>query len=117
MHNQETEEELLGILQRIKEKQVIVEGKRDKKVLCLLGFEDVITIEKGIYETAEALKKKETVVLTDFDPEGREIAKKLNLVLQYLGYKIDRETRRKVGLMFHRMNIRKIEELRGVFNE
>ena len=114
MNTQVIEEELLKLLKENKEKQVIVEGKRDKKVLCLLGFEKTLTINKGIYETTEKLKEKEVLILTDFDPEGKKIASKLNKILQSLGYKIDKETRRKIGFMFTRLKIRKIEELRSV---
>ena len=116
MNNQEVEEELLKILKENKEKQVIVEGKRDKRVLCLLGFKKIITLNKGIYETTEELKEKEILILTDFDPEGKKIASELNRILQSLSYKVDRETRRKIGFMFTRLKIRKIEELRGVFH-
>jgi 5S rRNA maturation endonuclease (ribonuclease M5) len=117
MFIQETEDKLLEILDKNKEKQVIVEGKRDKKVLCLLGFNKILTINKGLYETVERLKEKEVLILTDFDHEGKIIAKKLNLFLQSLGYKVDKETRRKIGFMFSRLKIRKIEELRGVLYE
>ncbi len=115
MNTQEVEEELLKLLKENKEKQVIVEGKRDKNVLCLLGFKKILTINKGIYETTEKLKEKEVLILTDYDPEGRKIAKKLNSILQPQRYKVDRETRRKIGFMFTRLKIRKIEELRSVF--
>jgi len=107
-------EELLNILENVKDKQVIVEGKRDKKVLCSLNFTDIITIEKGIYETTESLKEKEVLILTDYDSEGKQIAKKLNNFLQHLGYKVDKETRRKIGFLFTKLKIKKIEELRGV---
>jgi len=115
MNNREVEEELLKLLKENNDKQVIVEGKRDKKVLCSLGFTDILTISQGIYETAEKVSKKEVLVLTDFDAEGRNIAKKLNRFLQALGYKVDIQTRRKVGFMFTKLKIKKIEELRGVF--
>jgi 5S rRNA maturation endonuclease (ribonuclease M5) len=117
MNTQEVEEELIELLKKNKEKQVIVEGKRDKRVLCLLGFKKILTLNKGIYETTEELKEKEVIILTDYDPEGKKIASKLNRILQPLGYKVNKETRRKIGLMFTRLKIRKIEELRGVLNE
>ena len=116
MLRKEIEDELFDLLGKIREEQVIVEGKRDKNALCLLGFKHVVTINRGIYETAEKIKGKRIIILTDFDSEGREIAKKLNLFLQSLGFRVDRETRRKLGLLFTRLKIRKIEELRGVFN-
>jgi 5S rRNA maturation endonuclease (ribonuclease M5) len=114
MNNREIEE-LLEILEENKDKQVIVEGKRDKKALCLFGFNKVLTISSGLYETVERIEEKEILVLTDFDNEGKKIAKKLNLFLQSLDYKVDRETRRKIGFMFAKLRIKKIEELRGVF--
>ncbi|MFH1473769.1 MAG: toprim domain-containing protein [Candidatus Aenigmatarchaeota archaeon] len=117
MLNQEIEEQLFKILEEIKDRQVIVEGKRDKEALCLFGFTKIITINRGLYETAEDIRGKEVIVLTDFDAAGKEIAKKLNIFLQSLGYKVDRETRREIGFLFTRMKIRKIEELRGVKNE
>ena len=110
-------EELLELLKKNKDRQVIVEGKRDKKVLCSLDFTNVITINKGLYETVEILKENEVLLLTDFDSEGRQIAKKLNIFLQHLGYKVDKEARRKIGLMFAKLKIKKIEELRGVLYE
>jgi 5S rRNA maturation endonuclease (ribonuclease M5) len=114
MLRKEIEEELFDLLEKVKEEQVIVEGKRDKEVLCSLGFTNITTINKGLYETAEDIRGKEVLVLTDFDSEGRKIAKKLNLFLQSFGHKVDRETRRKLGFMFTRLKIKKIEELRGV---
>lgn len=114
MHRKETEEELFALLDKIKDERVIVEGKRDKNALCLLGFNKIQEINKGIYETAEKIKENRVIILTDFDSEGREIAKKLNLILQSLGHSVDKETRRKLGLLFTRLKIRKIEELRGV---
>ena len=114
MNNQEIEEKLFRILKDVKDEQVIVEGKRDRKALCLFGFTRITTIEKGLYETVEDIKAKKVIILTDFDPEGRKIARKLNLFLQSHGCKVDTETRRKIGFMFTKLKIKKIEELRGV---
>ncbi len=117
MTTQETEEELLKLLQENTDKLVIVEGKRDKEALCSLGFQKIITLNKGIYETTEQIKEKEVLILTDFDSEGKQIARKFNLILQSLGYKTEKQTRRRIGLMFTKLRIRKIEELRGVYHE
>jgi len=117
MFRKEIREKLLDLLKELKNKLVIVEGKRDKNVLCSLGFKKVITINKGIYETTEKIKDKEVLILTDFDKEGKQIAKKLNLFLLSHENKVDKQSRRKIGLMFARLRIKKIEELRGVFHE
>ena len=114
MHRQEVIEELTKLLHENNQKQAIVEGKRDRIALCSFGFTKIIEINKGIYETTERLKEKTVLILTDFDREGREIAKKFNEILPPLGYKVDKQTRRKIGLMFTKLKIRKIEELRGV---
>jgi len=65
-----------------------------------------------LYETAEKLAGKEVLVLTDFDKEGKTIARKLNLFLQPLGCKVDFNTRRKIGLVFSKLKIKTIEELK-----
>ena len=44
MFRKEIREKLLDLLKELKNKLVIVEGKRDKNVLCSLGFKKVITI-------------------------------------------------------------------------
>ena len=113
MFNQDVED-LSKLLKGNKGRLTIVEGKRDKKVLCSLSFTKIVTLNKGLYETVEGLKEKDVLLLTDFDSEGKQIAKKLNIFLQHLGYKTDKETRRKIGLLFARLRIKKIEELRGV---
>jgi 5S rRNA maturation endonuclease (ribonuclease M5) len=92
-------------------------GKADKQVLCSLGFKKVFTITSGIYETTELLKEKEVLILTDFDSEGTQISKKLNRILQPIGYKVDITTRRKVGIMFRKLKILEIEHLRSVLYE
>ncbi|MBN2203336.1 MAG: toprim domain-containing protein [Candidatus Aenigmarchaeota archaeon] len=113
---QEVKEELFKALEITKGKQVIVEGKRDKLALCLLGFKNIIELNTGIYEIVEKLNGKNVVILTDYDKEGIEIAKKLNKILPPLGYKVDTKTRKKIGFLFAELKIRKIEELRGVIN-
>ena len=112
-NKKEIGEELLKLFKEIKDKAVIVEGKRDKEVLCSFGFKKILTINKGLYETAEKTKDKEVLILTDFDKEGKEIAKKLNIFLQSFGCKIDKENRRKIGFMFSKLRIKKTEELKG----
>jgi len=113
-NRKKAEEELFKLLEEAKDKNVIVEGKRDKEVLCSLGFKKIFTINKGLYETTEKIKENEVLILTDFDKEGIEIAKKLNLFLQSFRHKVDGETRRKTGLMFVKLRIKKIEELKSL---
>lgn len=110
----EIREDLISLLKKLHYKQVIVEGKRDKQALCFFDFNKIITLNKGIHKAVENLDEKEVLILTDYDRAGKKLAKELNLLLQSLDCKIDRENRRKIGLLFSRLRIKKIEELRGV---
>jgi 5S rRNA maturation endonuclease (ribonuclease M5) len=110
-------EELLAILRENVERQVIVEGKRDKEVLCSLGFKKVLTISNGIYETTELLADRDVLILTDFDREGREIARKLERILQPIGFRVDIVTRKRIGHMLGKLKILEIEHLRSVLYE
>ena len=107
-------EELKELLDKIKDKTVIVEGKRDKKALSYFNFTKIITINHGLFETAEEISKtnNEVIILTDFDKEGRLIARKLGLFLQSFSCKVDRQSRRKIGLLFSKLKIKNVEELK-----
>jgi len=109
----EIEEELKKLFEKVKNKTIIVEGKRDKEVLYSFNLTKVYTINHGLYELSEKFDKKEIIILTDFDREGKEISRKLSLFLQ-TNNKIDRETRRKIGLLFSKLHIKTIEELKSL---
>ncbi len=116
MNNQikeELEEELKKLFEKIKNKTIIVEGKKDKQILCLLGFTNVHTICCGLYELSEKFNKDNIVILTDYDREGKELSKKLSLFLQVRN-KVDRNMRRKIGLVFSKLKIKTIEELKSL---
>jgi len=88
---EENGEEFLGLLEELKERLVIVEGKRDEKALQKLGLENIIPLN-GVSPADVAINlynsgiKKEVVVLTDFDRKGRALALELGRILQ--AYKI-----------------------------
>ncbi len=106
-------EELLKALEKIRDKPVVVEGKNDKKALCLFGFTKVHSLNgKDLYEFAAELKEKEAIILTDFDKEGDLIAKNLTLFLQNNGCKVATEARKKLRRLFVKNQIFKIEELK-----
>ncbi|MFQ6020428.1 MAG: toprim domain-containing protein [Candidatus Aenigmatarchaeota archaeon] len=115
MIKKEIEEKLLELFKNIKDRPVIVEGKRDKKVLRSFKFTKIFTIEKGLYETSLKLKKfKKIMIFTDFDREGKEINKKLTLFLQSQGCKVDIVSRKKLKTIFAKLRIRTIEELKSL---
>lgn len=113
MIKQEIGEKLLELFNEIKNQTIIVEGKRDKKVLHSFGFTKIIKIERGLYETTTKIKNN-VIILTDFDKEGKLINKKLTRLLQSQGIKVDINMRKKVGSLFAGLKIRAIEELKSL---
>jgi 5S rRNA maturation endonuclease (ribonuclease M5) len=86
MKNKEIE--LEEILEELENKLLIVEGKRDEKALKSLGLKHIIAINgRPLYQVVELVikRKKEVVILTDFDKKGREINRKLAYMLQKRG--------------------------------
>ncbi|MBU5557683.1 MAG: hypothetical protein QW751_01790 [Candidatus Aenigmatarchaeota archaeon] len=106
----EVRDELLKVLNKIKNRTVIVEGARDRAALRSLGFKQIVTVHRGLWETAEAVEGK-AVILTDFDAEGRRIAARLNL---FLRNRADQNMRRKIGLLFAKLKIKTVEELKTI---
>ena len=113
----EEKEELLLLLEEIKDKNVIVEGRRDKAALIDLGFRHVTVLNnsKGFYEISEKFIGKEVLILSDFDSEGEEIAKKLSEVLVKVGAKVDRIDRKKLRRLFIKNKINTVEALKKLF--
>ncbi|MEM5871643.1 MAG: hypothetical protein QW051_02095 [Candidatus Aenigmatarchaeota archaeon] len=82
------EEKLEEIIRELKDKLIIVEGKKDEKALKILGLKHIITINaQPLYKVVELAIKthREIVILTDFDKKGKEINSKLKLLLQKKG--------------------------------
>ncbi|NOZ81763.1 MAG: toprim domain-containing protein [Candidatus Micrarchaeota archaeon] len=108
--------ELLDALQDIRKRTVIVEGKRDKKALCSLGFSRVYDISgKDIGTFSERFGSERVVVLTDFDREGEKIAKRLSLFLR-----VDHKTRnkiRKLSIKAGFVTIESFKKLKGDVHE
>jgi|SRR3989344_8268251 len=75
---------------------IIVEGKNDKKALNRLGIENVYPIDKPIYALVESIieKKKEVIILTDFDKTGRKLYFRIKHDLQKQGVKINDKYRK-----------------------
>lgn len=97
---------LADFIDRNEETVVLVEGKRDKAALERFGIERVVELKgKRYHDVAEELAESYSVVvlLTDFDPEGEEIFRKLSRVLSSYGLKVDssvREALRETGIKF-----------------
>jgi 5S rRNA maturation endonuclease (ribonuclease M5) len=93
----------------------VVEGVRDKELLLRFGFKRVVEIGgKRLDEVVEELRAKgarEVVILTDFDQEGRKMAKRLDGLLESHGIKASHWLRRRVSELFR---VKKVEELSSI---
>src|SRR3989338_11300893 len=102
-------DEFLELLEELKDFVLIVEGKNDLTALNTLGLYNVIAINGRphikVVEHVMGLGKGDeqssgkpvSVILTDFDKTGREIAGKLNRLFQ--AYKIHPNSRLRKKVM------------------
>lgn len=78
---------------------IIVEGKSDSEGLKKLGVKKKIIIynNKFINQMLERDKatNKRLLILTDFDTEGQAINKKITKYAESLGYKVEKEIRKR----------------------
>ena len=86
---------LLNEINKIKDKAVIVEGKRDIIALKKLGFTNIFSIKKPLYKICEDIAKihNEVIILTDLDKEGKKLYSKLKFGLERCGVKINNRFR------------------------
>ncbi len=89
---------------------IIVEGAKDVKSLRNLGVEGEIIVFSGYSSTADAVGRRNAIILTDDDPKGREIERGLMRVLQTYGRVPDVEIKRKIFLNIKK-DISTVEEL------
>ena len=76
----------------------------------------VLNKKKGLFEFSSEFKGR-VLVLTDFDPEGERIAKKLTELLLKVGCKVEREERNKLRRLFLKNKINTVESLRKIFTQ
>ncbi len=95
----------------MKDDTVVVEGIRDKKVLDRLGFSDVRKINGSLYDFAMKFSGS-VLVMTDFDPEGEKIAKKLSVLLTKAGCRVERAKRNKLRRLFIKNKVNTVEGMR-----
>jgi len=77
-----------------KEKLILVEGKKDKKALTMLGIKpEAVIILKGraLFEVVEEIVTygKECIILFDLDKKGKELYAEISRLLRDFGVKID----------------------------
>jgi 5S rRNA maturation endonuclease (ribonuclease M5) len=95
---------------KLSKKLIVVEGKKDKAALEKLGIENIMILNKPLYEMAEeiASKTSECILLTDLDKEGKMLFLKLKKSLAGLGVKTDDSFR---NFLFKKTGVRQIEGL------
>lgn len=91
-------------------KLIIVEGKKDKKVLQELGCKKVITISNSLFLTLDKIESKEVIILTDLDKEGKKFYSIIKKTLQKKGIKIDNKFRE---FLFNNTEISHIEGIKN----
>ncbi len=106
-------EKLFESLEEVKDCQVIVEGMRDRKALESFGFSKIHVLNSSLYETAMKFHGR-VLVLTDFDPEGEEIAKKLSVLLEKAGCRVDYVRRKKLKNLFIKNKVNTVEGLKNL---
>lgn len=96
---------------------VLVEGERDRRSLQRLGLDGPIElVHQGtpLAETAQRLleRRRTVILLTDWDPEGGNLARRLRALLQAGGVTLDLEYRRKLARIL-RGEVVHVEGLHG----
>jgi len=94
---------------------IIVEGRKDEESLRKLGIEGPILClkaeGKGLFEFLEGIDSvKRVIVLTDFDTEGKKLAKMLVSELSKRRIKVDDSMWKQVGALI-RQDIHTVQEL------
>jgi len=108
-------ENFINILDELKDNILIVEGKKDFKALKSLGMRCIIAINsKPLIEVVHRVLKlcdhrKEVIILTDFDEEGKRIAARLEFLLRR--YRVHPNSRLRCKVM--NLGINKIEDLKN----
>mgnify|MGYP001605066641 CR=1 FL=1 len=97
-------------------KLIIVEGKKDKKVLEQFGIKSISISNKPVYEVVEkiALENKECILLLDLDSEGKKMYSILKHQLQKHKLKIDQTFRE---FLFKNTKLTQIEGLEHYLNK
>lgn len=97
------------------DKQIIVEGKKDRKVLEMVGLKNIVEISgKQLEKVADIVndKRSDVVILTDFDKEGMKQYKRLKSLFHANGVKINDNIRRDFKRVFL---VNRIEEISSHF--
>ncbi|RLI96276.1 MAG: hypothetical protein DRO99_04710 [Candidatus Aenigmatarchaeota archaeon] len=91
-------ERFIKTIRELKERAVIVEGKKDAIALRKLGLHKIIPLNNTpLARFAERIAEsgeREVIILTDFDKEGRKLEGKLDTLLKSYKVKTNKRLRR-----------------------
>jgi 5S rRNA maturation endonuclease (ribonuclease M5) len=116
---EETLKDLDLLLQELRERldncTILVEGRKDKAALWVLGVEgDVMPIQNGrrIFQVAEELARegREAIILTDWDRKGGQFCRLLKQALKACGVPYDDAKRAKLARL-SKKEIKDVESL------
>ncbi|MDD2778280.1 MAG: DNA primase [Methanocellales archaeon] len=98
---------------------IIVEGKKDRDALNELGISDQISLAsyQPLLNFAEGISRKtnQAIILTDWDSQGKKMAKKISGYLQASNTKPNNLIRNKIKKLV-RNEIKDVEGLSGYVN-
>jgi 5S rRNA maturation endonuclease (ribonuclease M5) len=115
-------EQLVEFVEEIDDKLVLVEGKKDRIALKSLGVKNIILlngrpltelalhVSRSCVSPSEPKGRKEVVILTDFDSEGKRLAARLDYLLKKHKVMVNSRLRRK----FMQFGKNRIEDLKGM---
>jgi 5S rRNA maturation endonuclease (ribonuclease M5) len=89
---------------------VIVEGKNDERFLKRFGIKNIYTLSgKNYFDLLEEIGEDtdEVILLTDVDPQGEKIFKKLSQILERFNVKVNSSFRE----YLKRLGVQEVEEL------
>ena len=94
---------------------ILVEGRRDREALRLLGFKgEILLINKGKSLSAVAdgiaMRYEKIIILTDWDKKGDFLAERMEQLLEDNNVECDMELRRKLSALLG-AHISTVEEL------
>ena len=90
-------------------KQIIVEGKKDKKILETNGITNIITFSSSPRFFVEKIESKDVVILTDLDAAGKKLYAFLKHELVRRGIRVDTKFRE---FLFRSTKISHIESIK-----
>lgn len=107
--------EFLKAIEELKEKSregwvIVVEGIKDEIALREIGIEGEIITFSGFLSTAEKVKNRNVIILTDYDSKGFEIERGLLKILLSYGNVANVDLKRRIFSQVKK-EITKVEEI------